>query len=79
MSTEYQPEYPSEMLAEYMYRELQRISQELERISQHLDVVYVEPDRPRQGDIRYADGTSWDPGSGEGIYRHNGTAWVFVG
>lgn len=43
----------------------------------HLDVVYVEPDKPQQGDIRYADGSTWNPGSGEGIYfRNSAGAWV---
>ena len=43
----------------------------------HLDVVYTEPDKPQQGDIRYADGSTWNPGSGEGIYfRNSAAAWV---
>jgi len=43
----------------------------------HLDVVYAEPDKPQQGDIRYADGSTWNPGSGEGIYfRNSAGAWV---
>jgi|TARA_R110002124_G_scaffold16301_5_gene69850 hypothetical protein len=43
----------------------------------HLDVVYAAPTKPSQGDIRYADGTSWNPGSGEGIYFFNSaSAWV---
>ena len=43
----------------------------------HLDVVNVEPDKPAQGDIRYADGTDWNPGSGEGIYYYDSSgAWV---
>jgi|TARA_R110002020_G_scaffold152474_1_gene330312 hypothetical protein len=43
----------------------------------HLDVVFVEPTKPSQGDIRYADGTVWNPGSGEGIYFFNSSgAWV---
>ena len=38
----------------------------------HLEVVYAEPDKPYQGDIRYADGTTWNPESGgEGIYFYN--------
>ena len=40
----------------------------------HLDVVYAEPDKPQQGDIRYADGSTWNPGSGEGIYFRNSAA-----
>jgi hypothetical protein len=43
----------------------------------HLDVVFEEPDKPQQGDIRYADGSVWNPGSGEGIYfRNSSDAWV---
>lgn len=39
--------------------------------------IYVEPARPREGMIVYADGTVWDPGSGRGIYRYDG-AWSQV-
>ena len=43
----------------------------------HLDVTTVAPTSPQQGNIRYADGTSWNPGSGEGIYFYNSAgAWV---
>ena len=44
----------------------------------HLEVVYAEPDKPYQGDIRYADGTRRNPGgTGEGIYFYNAAgAWV---
>jgi hypothetical protein len=43
----------------------------------HLDVSYAAPDKPSQGNIRYADGTSWNPGSGEGIYFYNAAgAWT---
>lgn len=48
--------------------------------SGHIDPVYVAPIKPRAGDIRYADGMSWNPGSGEGIYRYSiAGAWVFLG
>ena len=43
----------------------------------HLDVSFTEPAKPQQGDIRYADGTVWNPGGGEGIYfRNAAAAWV---
>ena len=44
----------------------------------HLDVTNVEPTNPYQGDIRYDDGTNWNPGSGgEGIYFYNASgAWT---
>ena len=32
--------------------------------------------KPRNGDIRYADGTNWNPGSGEGIYAYTNDAWA---
>jgi hypothetical protein len=37
-----------------------------------LSEVYNEPTRPRNGQIVFADGTQWDPGSGRGIYIYNG-------
>lgn len=36
----------------------------------------VAPDKPRKGMIVYADGTTWNPGSGEGFYGYQGSAWV---
>lgn len=47
----------------------------------HLDKQHKPPDKPRDGDWRYADGTQWNPGSGKGFYRFDGdtNAWVFLG
>jgi len=41
----------------------------------------VFKDKPRAGDIRYADGSDWNPGgTGEGIYFFNSSdAWVKLG
>ena len=33
----------------------------------------------RDGMVVYADGTDWDPGSGEGIYAYYGAAWNHLG
>lgn len=44
----------------------------------HLDMTTAEPAKPRDGDLRYADGAGWDPGSGKGLYVHNGSVWVLV-
>ena len=38
--------------------------------------LHVEPDRPRDGMVVYADGTNWNPGSGEGFYGRQNGAWV---
>jgi len=78
VTNKYQPEYPS-LDVEYLYREFQRIATALEGVSRW-DVSYGEPEKPRAGDIRYADGTEWDPGSGEGLYRYNLAGnWIFIG
>ena len=47
----------------------------------HIDMVNVAPTKPRNGDIRYADGTQFKPnGTGtKGIYYYNGSAWVLLG
>ena len=44
-----------------------------------LDPTYVAPTKPREGDLRLADGTSWNPGSGAGFYGYYGSAWVKLG
>lgn len=77
----YQPE-PSTAdtlpaLAEWLSRELQRVAIAIAAVELgHLDKTYVAPTRPRDGDLRYADGTSWNPGAGAGIYWFNGTVWT---
>lgn len=40
--------------------------------------LYVAPLKPRDGDFAYADGSSWNPGYGAGLYYYNGTSWLFV-
>ena len=42
--------------------------------------VHTAPERPRAGTIIYADGTDFDPGSGEGVYFYNAAgSWIFLG
>lgn len=41
-----------------------------------LAILGVAPARPTDGMIVYADGTAWDPGSGEGFYGRENGAWV---
>lgn len=49
----------------------------------HLDMTTVAPPKPRNGDIRFADGVSWLPNGvgGVGIYYYKGatSAWVLLG
>lgn len=77
-SVSYVPELPPEndVLSRYIYTELQRISAAIDALALgRIEKTYVAPAKPRDGDLRYADGTSWNPGSGAGIYYYNGSAW----
>tara|TARA_Y100000310_G_scaffold274663_1_gene290781 strand:+ start:3742 stop:4020 length:279 start_codon:yes stop_codon:yes gene_type:complete len=66
-----------EQLPDYLYNELNRLGD----IVFNLDTFRLEPSntvpaKPRDGDIRYADGTNWNPGSGgEGIYAYFNATW----
>lgn len=73
-----------EQLPDYLFNELNRLSDILFNIGvMRLEKTYVDPGseavrptKPRDGDIRYADGTKWNPGSGTGIYFFDGTNWT---
>lgn len=45
----------------------------------HLDMQTTPPQKPRAGNIRFADGVNWDPGSGQGIYYFDGLVWNQLG
>ncbi len=78
----YSPSYPQnltpEVLPQYIFEELNRISQALEqsRYNQTYDSLSVEPERPIEGLQVTADGTNWDPGNGAGPYQYIGGSWV---
>lgn len=40
-----------------------------------MKVVYAAPKKYKRGTLAYADGTSWNPGSGEGLYQYDGSNW----
>lgn len=73
------PDGPDALPA-YLQMELQRISAAVTALALgHLDKTYVAPTKPREGDMRLADGTKWNPGSGAGFYGYYGGAWVKLG
>ena len=41
----------------------------------NLTPLTVAPSSPSTGDIAYADGSGWNPGSGAGLYCYDGAAW----
>lgn len=67
-------------LSGYLMRELASIQTAIGLLAAgHLDKSYAAPTKPRDGDIRYADGTNWNPGSGQGVYYFNGSIWKLLG
>lgn len=65
-------------LIRFLRDELTRIEVAMSAMADlQLDVTTVAPPKPRAGMIRYADGTSWNPGgTGAGIYAYISGAWV---
>jgi len=60
-----------EDLPDYLFNELNRLGDILFNLDTfRLEPTNVAPAKPRDGDIRYADGTNWNPGSGQGIYAY---------
>ncbi len=69
------PPDPKDM-RRFLTTQLARISAAVNLLAAgHIDLTSVSPGKPRNGDIRIADGVNWNPGSGEGPYWYNG-AWV---
>ena len=85
----YSPSNPIRVDTEEGKRIIRWVEQELQAISREgveqvdsvwLRVLYAAPEKPRAGMLVYADGTTWNPGSGEGLYRYTlAAAWDFVG
>ena len=52
--------------------ELLQISRAIEDLNARIyPKLYAEPTKPQDGMVVFADGTEWDPGSGEGLYRYD--------
>lgn len=62
---------------EWLMREHLRLSIALEQAPvRQVEFLNAAPEKPREGMIRGADGTNWNPGGGQGIYAYYGGAWV---
>lgn len=86
MTTPYTPgQVPDDQkqLVFYLRNEFDAIKRALDAALPDIDFVLrtAEPTRIRPRMVVYADGTLWNPGHGEGIYRRNSanSAWVFLG
>ena len=76
-----EPPSDSKDLQNYLREEFQKINAAITALSLgHIDTTYVAPPKPREGDYRLADGTSWDPlGTGQKFVGYRGGAWVLLG
>lgn len=76
------PDNPA-LLPEYLRQQESRskAAAEADRPFLQLEVLYAAPSKVQAGMLVYADGVTWNPGAGEGVYRRNkgNTAWVLVG
>ena len=62
-------------------KELAKIAQAMETQSSSfaLETLYAAPTKYREGTLVLADGTTWNPGSGGGVYCYRAGAWRFLG
>lgn len=76
------PPTDPEQLQRYLRDEMRKVSIAIQLLALgHLDKSYAVPPKPRDGDIRYADGTTWKPNGtgGAGIWYFNGASWIQLG
>lgn len=64
-------------LRAWLARELRSLSNAFAAVDNlTLPVLGAEPEKVSNGMIVYADGASWNPGSGAGFYGREAGAWV---
>lgn len=78
---DYQPSNPPsdpQDVAAWALREFATIAQLLNGGAKIFIVQpsFAAPAKPRPGMLVNADGTSWNPGGGAGMYQYLGGAWV---
>lgn len=70
------PRQVSQEVQAYLDAELHRIADILNQSEVYAVPLAEEPAHPVDGVIAYADGTNWNPGSGEGFYGYENGSWV---
>ena len=71
----------AEQLVAFLRLELAKIAQAIETQdpSLNLDTLYAAPNKYRDGTIVKADGVTWNPGSGAGVYCYYSGTWNKLG
>ena len=70
------PAQTSPEVRQYLDQELKRIADMINQDTIFSEPLNAAPAKPENGIIAYADGTDWNPGSGEGFYGYENGAWV---
>lgn len=72
---------PGNVADPQMQEELYKIAMAMETADPFftLETLYAAPKKYREGTIVKADGTTWNPGSGAGVYCYRSAAWRFLG
>lgn len=82
-TTGYQPGDPPTdpaQLQRFLREELLKLKTAMDALANGFaPVVYAAPAKPRAGMLRNFDGVQYNPGSGAGLYRYDGTKWNFLG
>lgn len=75
------PAIADPVLREWLQTELQNIAREGQAAVDGvlLDKLYAAPKRIREGLTVLADGTTWNPGSGAGVYTWYAGSWKKLG
>ena len=66
-------------LVRWMKNELDLISRAISSLEYQYPPMNSPPERYSIGFIAYADGTNWNPGSGEGLYVYKSSGWALLG
>lgn len=65
-----------EELRKFMEEEFQIIALHANETTEvYFRPVNRQPDKIRDGLVAFADGTNWNPGTGQGLYEYRGGAW----
>ena len=72
---------PGNVADAVLREELAKIAEAMDAPDQtmHLDTLYTPPPKFREGTLAKADGTTWNPGSGAGVYCFRAGSWRFLG
>lgn len=71
---------PNAQMVEWLVRELTRVGASFEMgLCRNVEFLNVAPDKPREGMTVGADGTNWNPGSGQGVYTYYAGSWHKLG